>query len=252
MQVNTRGRRAKNHDDSLLVTPSFTLSNRTESATICPSYSTYFPMKTARLLIQSFLCLSFAFTFSSCATLGRTKKVQAPNPVKEDYQRFTAQPDYPKTYAVWKNDELLAATNSENAHIKINLASQRGFLMNGDEIVIDYPICSGTKSRPTPKGTFYIKEKIVNKSSNRYGKMYDVEGKVVHRDADSFKDAIPEGGWFMGAQMHYFMRLTDDGVGHHIGPVLRHPASHACVRGPSKIVPIVYSKVKTGTKVEIE
>jgi hypothetical protein len=48
------------------------------------------------------------------------------------------------------------------------------------------------------------------------------------------------------------MRLTNDGVGHHIGPVLRHPASHACVRGPSGIIPIVYSKVKEGTRVVID
>jgi hypothetical protein len=52
--------------------------------------------------------------------------------------------------------------------------------------------------------------------------------------------------------MKYWMRLTNDGVGHHIGPVRRYPASHACVRGPSKTIPTVYSKVKEGTRVEIE
>jgi hypothetical protein len=48
------------------------------------------------------------------------------------------------------------------------------------------------------------------------------------------------------------MRLTQDGVGHHIGPVRRYPASHACVRGPAKTIPIVYEKVKEGTCVIIE
>jgi hypothetical protein len=41
-------------------------------------------------------------------------------------------------------------------------------------------------------------------------------------------------------------------VGHHIGPVRRYPASHACIRGPSSVVPIVYSKVKIGTLVIVE
>jgi hypothetical protein len=168
------------------------------------------------------------------------------------YEHFKAEPTYPKTHSVWKNEELLSRTDASNSHIRINLATQRGFLMNGEDVVIDYPICSGVKSRPTPKGTFYILEKIVDKSSNRYGKIYDVEGNLVNGDADAFSDPIPEGGKFVGAPMRYWMRLTHDGVGHHIGPVRRYPASHACVRGPSATIPIVYSKVKDGTMVVIE
>lgn len=168
------------------------------------------------------------------------------------YEHFKAEPSYPKTHSVWKNEELLSRTDASNSHIKIDLKTQRGFLMNGDEVVIDYPICSGVKSRPTPTGTFYILEKIVDKSSNRYGKIVDATGAVVNRDADVLADPIPEGGQFIGAPMKYWMRLTHDGVGHHIGPVRRYPASHACVRGPSGTIPTVYSKVKEGTRVVIE
>ncbi|MBC8127498.1 MAG: L,D-transpeptidase [Gloeobacteraceae cyanobacterium ES-bin-144] len=168
------------------------------------------------------------------------------------YEHFKAEPKYPKTHDVWKNEELLSRTNSENSHIKINLATQRGMLMNGEEVALDYPICSGTKSRPTPTGTFYILEKVVDKRSNRYGKFLDAAGEVVNSNADAVLDPMPEGGSFQGAEMRHWMRLTNDGVGHHIGPVRRVPSSHACVRGPSKTIPIVYSKVKTGTRVDIE
>lgn len=168
------------------------------------------------------------------------------------YEHFKAEPSYPKTYSVWKNEELLSRTDASNSYIKIDLRTQRGFLMNGEEVVIDYPICSGVKSRPTPTGTFYILEKIVDKSSNRYGKIVDVNGEIVNGDADALLDPIPEGGKFIGAPMRYWMRLTNDGVGHHIGPVRRYPASHACVRGPSGTIPTVYSKVKEGTMVVIE
>lgn len=168
------------------------------------------------------------------------------------YEHFTAEPNYPKTYNVWKNEELLSRTDASNSHIRIDLAKQRGMLMNGEDVVIDYPICSGTKSRPTPQGTFYILEKIVDKSSNRYGKILDVEGNVVNSDADALSDPIPEGGKFVGAPMRYWMRLTPDGVGHHIGPVRRYPASHACIRGPGATMPIVYSRVKEGTRVVVE
>lgn len=168
------------------------------------------------------------------------------------YEHFKAEPTYPKTHSVWKNEELLSRTNASNSHIKIDLATQRGFLMNGEDIVMDYPICSGTKSRPTPTGTFYILEKLVEKRSNRYGRIYDAAGECVNSDADATTDAIPEGGKFEGASMNYWMRLTNDGVGHHIGPIRRVPSSHACVRGPSKTIPIVYSKVKVGSRVDIE
>lgn len=194
---------------------------------------------------------------ASCANQKPVAKIDKDgNPINPypvgTYEHFKADPKYPKTKNVWKNDELLSQTNSGNSHIKIDLATQRGFLMNNDQIVIDYPICSGTKSRPTPTGTFYILEKVVDKKSNRYGRMYDAAGECVNGNADAMQDAMPEGGRFDGAPMRYWMRLTSDGVGHHIGPVLRRPASHACVRGPSGTIPTVYSKVKEGTKVEIE
>jgi len=168
------------------------------------------------------------------------------------YDNFKAEPTYPKTYSVWKNDELLSKTNASNSSILISLEKQRGFLMNGDEVAMDYPICSGIPERPTPTGTFYILEKVVDKHSNKYGKMLDAAGDVVDSNAESGFTPVPEGGHFEGASMRYWMRLTGDGVGHHIGPVKRRPASHACIRGPSATMPIVYSKVKEGTRVTVE
>lgn len=168
------------------------------------------------------------------------------------YDHFKTEPTYPKTYSVWKNEELLSKTDSENSSILISLGKQRAFLMNGEEIAMDYPICSGIASRPTPKGTFYILEKIVDKRSNKYGRIMDATGDVTNSNAEVGLDPIPEGGKFVGAEMRYWMRLTNDGVGHHIGPVKRRPASHACIRGPSATMPVVYSKVKLGTRVTVE
>ncbi len=168
------------------------------------------------------------------------------------YDHFKAEPTYPKTYSVWKNEELLSRTNAENSSIFISLEKQRGFLMNGEEVVMDYPICSGIKSRPTPPGDYKVLEKIVDKSSNTYGKIYDAEGSMINGDADANNDTIPEGGKFVGAPMRYWMRLTWDGVGHHIGPIRRYPASHACIRGPSGTMPTIYSKMAVGSRVLVE
>lgn len=210
------------------------------------------------LLRSTPLCALAAVIFSSCATQKQPQFNADGTPFNPHppgtLEHFRAEPDYRKTLKVWANHELLKETHAGNSHLRIDLASQRGFLMNGEQVVMDYPICSGTSSRPTPKGTFKIMEKVVDKSSNRYGKIYDATGILINGDADAFSDPIPEGGKFVGAPMRYWMRLTSDGVGHHIGPMprSRRPSSHACVRGPSQTIPVVFSKVKVGTKVVIE
>ena len=167
------------------------------------------------------------------------------------YDHFKAEADYPKTMKVWKNDQLLAETTPENSRIEISLSKQRGFFMKGDEVVMDYPVSSGVPSRPTPPGDYKILEKQIDKASNNYGKAFDAEGNQV--DGETPKD-VPEGGKFVGSPMPYWMRLTWDGVGHHIGPLpkSRRPASHACVRGPRAVIPIVYGKVKIGTPVSVK
>jgi hypothetical protein len=210
-------------------------------------------------LIRVFQSAAASFVvllMANCASQAPVTTAETQPPVNPHppgtYEHFKAEPSYPKTHSVWKNDALLSRTDASNSHLKIDLKSQRGFLMNGSEVVIDYPICSGRKSHPTPPGTFYIIEKIVDKSSNRYGRIYNADGKLVNGDADFLKDTIPDGGKFVGAPMPYWMRLTHDGIGHHIGPVKRYPASHACIRGPSATMPVVYSKVKPGTMVMVE
>jgi len=214
-------------------------------------------MMTARQLARCAAAAVAAVVLANCAHRKPAPPVTtntAPvNPYPPgSYEHFKAKPNYPKTYDVWKNQPLLARTNPSNSHLKIDLETQRGILMNNGEVVMDYPICSGIPERPTPTGTFYILEKVVDKKSNRYGRYYNAEGEMVNGNADAVLDPLPEGGRFEGAQMRYWMRLTYDGVGHHIGPVRRHPASHACVRGPANAMPIVYEKIKEGTRVDIE
>jgi lipoprotein-anchoring transpeptidase ErfK/SrfK len=168
------------------------------------------------------------------------------------YKHFIADPGYPKTSKVWKDPEVLARTTPENSRIVISLEAQRGFLMAGDELAIDYPISSGKSSHPTPPGEYEILEKDRSKRSNAYGKIYDEEGNLVNSDADARTDEVPEGGKFVGASMPYWMRLTWDGVGHHIGRVPRYPASHACIRGPRSVLPSVFAKTRRGTPVLVE
>lgn len=206
--------------------------------------------------LQFLPCIAAIAWLTSCASQslpGVDAAGLAKNPFPEGtYEHFTAEPDYPKTYDVYRDSALLAATNPENSRIVIKLASQRGLLMNGDAVAMDYPICSGIPSRPTPPGTYEVLEMLKAKRSNMYGRILDAEGKVVNSDADAKSDPIPDGGKFVGASMPYWMRMSWDGIGHHVGPVKRRPASHACVRGPGSVMPIVFSKMKKGNTITVE
>ena len=168
------------------------------------------------------------------------------------YRHFISDPGYPKTSEWWKDPEVLARTTPENSRIVISLTKQRGYLMNGNEIAIDYPISSGRSTHPTPPGEYEILEKDREKRSNAYGIIYDAEGNIVNGDADARTDEVPEGGKFVGASMPYWMRMSWGGIGHHIGKVPRYPASHACVRGPRSVLPIVFGKTRKGTPVIVE
>ena len=168
------------------------------------------------------------------------------------YAHFRAQKGYPRNYGIWKNETVLARTNSSNASIRIDLSAQRGYLMNGSELAMDYPVATGTSKYRTPTGNFRILEKIrSDKRSSSYGKIYDVDGKLVKSNADSRKDTVPEGGKYLGASMPYWMRLTWDGIGMHKGRVPRYPASHGCIRTYSKVVYTVFTKTRVGTRVSI-
>ncbi len=167
------------------------------------------------------------------------------------YEHFKFGP-YPGTTRTWKNPTLLAAATPQNTSVKIDLSSQRGFLMVGEQIAMDYRVSTGRSTHKTPIGDYRITEKIKDKRSNLYGKILNASGGVVKSNADSRKDKAPEGGKFLGAPMPYWMRLTNTGIGMHEGNVNRRYASHGCIRTQSNAVPIVYEKTKVGTPVTIE
>lgn len=201
------------------------------------------------------MCMSPRCLFPLLATLcGLWLNSCAPDPAAQrlsSYVAFTEREDYPKTSMHWRDPVLLDETTAENSSLVIDLGKQRGFLMNGERVAIDYPICSGRKSHPSPKGTFTILEMKQEKSSNRYGRIYDAEGKLVNGDADIRTDEVPEGGKFVGSPMPYWMRLNNDGIGHHVGPTKRYPASHGCIRGPANVVPLVFERMQRGKEVVV-
>lgn len=143
------------------------------------------------------------------------------------------------------------AVTAENARVLISLSKQRAYLMAGEQVYIDTPISSGKKAGSTPTGSFTIIEKDPDHRSNIYGDFVDSRGRVVRAGISLKVDSAPSGTRYVGAPMKFFMRLTNGGVGMHIGILPGYPASHGCIRLPAQIAPLIYRKVKIGTPVSI-
>jgi lipoprotein-anchoring transpeptidase ErfK/SrfK len=145
-----------------------------------------------------------------------------------------------------------AAVTPDNAHVLISLSKQRAYLMGGDALYIDTPISSGKAVGMTPTGSFSVLEKDPDHKSNIYGAFVDSSGRTVRAGVSTRVDSAPSGTHYVGAPMKWFMRLTERGVGMHVGILPGYPASHGCIRLPEAIAPLIYRKVKTGTPVVIE
>jgi lipoprotein-anchoring transpeptidase ErfK/SrfK len=141
---------------------------------------------------------------------------------------------------------------SQNISIVVSLSRQRLLVKAGDETAIDSPVSSGKKARPTPTGTFPILQKDPDHRSNVYGNFVDSRGRVVRGGISALIDSAPSGTHFEGAPMTWFMRLTWEGVGMHVGILPGYPASHGCIRLPSEVAHDLYAKVNLGTVVRVE
>ena len=192
--------------------------------------------KTSLSLTRAVLVLG-TVTLASCQFFRKKPPAPPPEPVK----------------AEWKYPGEWTGGGKAITSMVINVDAQRAMLYHGDEVVGWTYVASGISSFPTPTGNFKILEKVKDKVSNLYGKGYDANGKLVNSDFKQGRDLLPSGGRFEAAKMSYFMRLTGDGVGMHIGPIPRpgRRASHGCIRLPSKMAPILFEHTAIGTPVTI-
>ncbi len=178
---------------------------------------------------------------------------EPPKPVwlPGSYEYFVQHHGYPKTMHIFQNKELLSIANKK-CPIYIDLQNLRGRLYVNGQVAADWPISTGTTTHPTRPGKFSIIEKKEKYASNRYGKIYDANGKCVNYNADFTKDPVPEGGRIEGSPMPYWQRLTHDGIGMHIGKVRAgRRLSHGCIRTPALMAKQLFRITGHGTKVYV-
>jgi lipoprotein-anchoring transpeptidase ErfK/SrfK len=149
------------------------------------------------------------------------------------------------------NQSLLKQATPDNTHIVVSLSKQRAYLMIGDQVVADGPISSGKRGHSTPIGHFNVMEKDPNHRSSLYGNFVDSAGRVVRAGVSARVDSAPSGTHFAGAPMQWFLRLTGEGVGMHVGILPGYPASHGCIRESAEGAKLFYDHTKMGTPVEV-
>ncbi len=147
--------------------------------------------------------------------------------------------------AWWKGDGVAGKPK-----IVINLSTQRVQYFKGKELVGVSPISSGRESHGTVTGSYSILDKDIDHRSSLFGSYIDKEGNLVQGDVDTRTDPAPPGTTYLGANMRYFMRIVG-GIGMHEGYLPGYPASHGCIRLPTKMAAIFFKETPPGTPVQI-
>ncbi len=158
------------------------------------------------------------FTFQQCSPVN-----------KLSYNQVTQIPttgniglDYSEINDEWINYSLLRHATRQNSKVIIYRLSQRGEFIVNEQKAMDFPVCMGKRNHETPVGKFRITQKKEHHVSNIYG-----------------------------TPMPYFMRLTNTGIGIHVGPVFRTPQSHGCIRMTRSACKALFHSVDVGTSVLI-
>ena len=99
------------------------------------------------------------------------------------YTEFKKNVNLRKSFAIYQDKKLLSRANGKNTQLKIDISEQRTRLYVDGKVALCSPCTTGAKrklepntgiirNQSTPKGTFKIKEKIADKRSTIFGKMY--------------------------------------------------------------------------------
>lgn len=115
------------------------------------------------------------------------------------------------------------AADSRSLQILVSKSDQSLSLYENGEIVATSKVSTGKAGHETPSGIFSILEKRKYHESNIYS----------------------------AAPMPFMQRLTWSGIALHKGKVPNYPASHGCVRLPSKFAKSLFGDTKTGVHVII-
>ena len=151
------------------------------------------------------------------------------------------------------SDQLASPLTPDNTRFIVDLDAQQAYLYQGSRLAAYSSISSGQKYYRTETGDYTIGQKDLNHRSTTYGSFVTRSGSTLMGDVKAGYDPTPAGARFEGALMKYFMRLQHrsgpTAMGFHAGRLPGYPASHGCIRLPSKMAAWFFQHVPAGTPV---
>lgn len=153
-----------------------------------------------------------------------------------------------------KKSRKYRSAKPDETSIKVSLWDQKAWLLNGaGEAVLETDVATGVPEKDTPEGIFPVLERLEEKRSNRYGRIVNKETREVVIDKSwEHEGPLPEGTEYEGIEMPYWMRLTWDGVGMHVGKFpKRTRCSFGCIRVFKAAQPLIFHKTQLGTEIEV-
>jgi len=203
-------------------------------------------------ILRTLLCgLLLTALASSISAQFRLFGPRSPKPAPQPKQMRKASAYISRQEPLKVNQSVLRQATPDNVHVRVSLPKQRAYLMVGEQIAADSPISSGKAGHSSPRGHFSVMEKDPDHRSSLYGDFVDSSGRTVRAGISAKIDSAPSGTHYVGAPMRWFMRLTGEGVGMHVGILPGYPASHGCIRMSADGAKLFYDTVKVGTPVEV-
>jgi hypothetical protein len=184
------------------------------------------------------MSLRLLLALGSCALVSCQSTVPAPSP--DLHPRWKVTPE--------------CETASGPVKIDVSLATSTAQLLTRDgRLLAEMDVSPGIPGHLTPTGMFRVMEKMPLKRSNLYGQYVKKDTReVVVARAWEHEGPAPEGTEYQGIAMPWWMRLTADGVGMHVGGFERgKPTSHGCIRCVEEGQKLFYEKTKVGTPVHV-
>ncbi len=145
----------------------------------------------------------------------------------------------------WKPDP-----NQPITRVEVRLGEQKVYVYQGDSVAGISPITTGKPGHDTPPGHYTVLVKDIDHKSNLYGVFLDANGYIIDGNAEVGQKP-PPGAVYDSADMPYYLRIRDDGVGLHAGYLPGYPASHGCIRLPHAFAELLYSNISVGTPVDV-
>jgi hypothetical protein len=148
----------------------------------------------------------------------RATAVSAVDQAREDMLLTFGDKELKPGQYIWRDE-----AGNGDPRVVISLTDQLAFLYEGTDLVAVSSISTGRDGKPTPIGIFPILEKRPMYHSKKYD----------------------------NAAMPFMQRIDKYGIAMHAGHNPGHPASHGCIRLPSKFAAKLYQTTEVGTPVLI-